>query len=210
MAHRENFGSRKDLTGLVFGRLMAIRRSESRISPKGKLVSVWFCRCSCGREIEVCMGSLTSGATQSCGCLNKDTGREVGLWSNKKHGGASMFASVDDRVRFQILQHIRRRARSNGYETDLQMDDFPVLGDTCPVLGIKFKKHKGALADESVSIDKVNPNLPYLKKYKDNLRFISYRANRIKNDATLEELRKVVEYVENSTQSHSAGSENLL
>jgi hypothetical protein len=90
------------------------------------------------------------------------------------------------------------------------MSDLPRLGDVCPVLGIKFKKEKGPLTESSVSVDRVNSNLPYLKKYRDNLRFISYKANRIKNNATLDELKKVVQYVENSTQSRSAGSENLL
>jgi len=210
MTRRQNIGSRKDITGQTFGRLVAIKRLESRVTPGNKLYSVWLCRCSCNKEVDVAMGSLTSGLTKSCGCLNVDTGREVGLRVNKTHGGSSMFASVDDRVKFQILQHVRARTRHKGYETDLELSDLPKLGDVCPVLGIKFKKQKGPLADESVSIDKVNPNLPYLKKYKDNLRFISYKANRIKNNATLDELKKVVAYVENSTQSHSEGSENLL
>jgi hypothetical protein len=47
-----------------------------------------------------------------------------------------------------------------------------------------------------------------LKKYKDNLSFMCHKANRIKNNATLIELEKVINFVK--TKSHSEGSENLL
>ncbi len=74
--------------------------------------------------------------------------------------------------------------------------DLPELTGSCPVLGMKY--NKGSLKDKnaSPSIDRKNTNLPYLKKYKDNLVFISHRANRIKSDASVEEIRKVLEYVE--------------
>ena len=37
--------------------------------------------------------------------------------------------------------------------------------------------------------------MKYLKKYKDNLVFISHRANRIKSDATFNELKLILNYV---------------
>ena len=46
-------------------------------------------------------------------------------------------------------------------------------------------------------MDRFNSNLPYLKKFKDNLSVISWRANRIKCDATPEELMKIAEYAQN-------------
>lgn len=42
------------------------------------------------------------------------------------------------------------------------------------------------------SIDRINQDSGYTK---DNIRVISWRANHIKNDATLEELEKIVAYV---------------
>lgn len=198
MPRRQNLKSRKDLTGQRFGRLTATFRLESRISPNNKLYSVWLCKCDCGKDTEVSLNALLGRRTKSCGCFAKETASVTGLTSNLKHGGASTHASVDDSIRFQTLQHIRARARKNGYETDLEVSDLPVLSDSCPILGIKYKKRKGALSDASVSIDRLNSNLPYLRKYKHNLVFISYRANRIKNDATLAELEKVVEYLESN------------
>jgi hypothetical protein len=91
---------------------------------------------------------------------------------------------------------MKERSRRRGYESDLELQDLPELTDCCPVLGLKY--NKGSLKDKntSPSIDRKNTNLPYLKKYKDNLVFISHRANRIKSDATVEEIKKVLEYLE--------------
>ncbi|MEG7735996.1 hypothetical protein U2446_15170, partial [Listeria monocytogenes] len=33
-------------------------------------IAIWLCDCDCGAAKEVRLGSLTSGATQSCGCFN--------------------------------------------------------------------------------------------------------------------------------------------
>lgn len=70
----------RDLTGMRFGRLVAIeaagRRRRSSI--------VWRCRCDCGREVEVSSEMLTRGITMSCGCLQREsrmadiTGRRCG------------------------------------------------------------------------------------------------------------------------------------
>lgn len=60
----------KDLTNLRFGKLIALEPTEKRLN--GQVV--WKCLCDCGAEIEVRSYNLTSGATQSCGCLNQSHG----------------------------------------------------------------------------------------------------------------------------------------
>lgn len=66
--------NRHDVTGQRFGRLVALEPSkrENRFQ-KG----MWRCRCDCGREVDVYLGSLLSGATQSCGCLNRETSKKI-------------------------------------------------------------------------------------------------------------------------------------
>ena len=54
-----------DLTGQRFGKLVAISKAPSR---SGK--TFWLCQCDCGNQKEIQTNHLTSGATQSCGCLN--------------------------------------------------------------------------------------------------------------------------------------------
>jgi hypothetical protein len=67
---------RKDLTGLRFGRLVAL----SYIS-NGKN-SKWLCACDCGNKKEVLTGALGSGNTKSCGCLSRETASK----NNATHG----------------------------------------------------------------------------------------------------------------------------
>ena len=55
-----------DLTGQKFGKLTVLTRVENR----GQKVA-WKCQCDCGRIIETTSYLLTSGQSQSCGCLGK-------------------------------------------------------------------------------------------------------------------------------------------
>ena len=54
---------RTDKTGQRFGRLVTIKKL-----PGGK----YLCQCDCGNIVEVETGNLTTGNTQSCGCLQKE------------------------------------------------------------------------------------------------------------------------------------------
>jgi hypothetical protein len=66
-----------DLTGKKFGRLTVIKKCDS----KGRKV-MWECVCDCGKLTSTTTSHLTSGHTQSCGCLQREkTGN-----ASRKHG----------------------------------------------------------------------------------------------------------------------------
>lgn len=52
-----------DLTGQKFGKLVALKKAESRNGH-----TYWLCQCDCGNTKEIQTAHLTSGATTSCGC----------------------------------------------------------------------------------------------------------------------------------------------
>lgn len=56
----------KNITGLRFGKLVAIEPTEKR-DYKG--VVYWRCKCDCGNETIVNGSLLRCGGTKSCGCL---------------------------------------------------------------------------------------------------------------------------------------------
>lgn len=77
---------RIDRTGERFGRLIVLRFGGSYYRPDGRLYGIkWACRCDCGAELTVHAYGLKSGATQSCGCLQKEEIQKQG-WKNKRHG----------------------------------------------------------------------------------------------------------------------------
>lgn len=65
-------GRFKDLTGMKFGRLTVIERTENR----GKEV-MWLCKCDCGNECIVRARNLVNEITKSCGCLQKDSAKSL-------------------------------------------------------------------------------------------------------------------------------------
>jgi len=59
---------------MKFGRLTVVeqcgRTADHRI--------VWYCRCTCGRQVKVSSKLLTNGATKSCGCLRRQLATKHG------------------------------------------------------------------------------------------------------------------------------------
>lgn len=63
----------RNLKGEQFGLLTAIYPTEKRVN--GRVV--WHCKCECGNEVDVPSSYLTSGETQSCGCLRKEKLKDI-------------------------------------------------------------------------------------------------------------------------------------
>lgn len=96
-----------------------------------------------------------------------------------------------------MLSRVKSRAKKLGIPFNLELEDI-IIPNFCPVLGIPITKNVGAgmPLPGSPSIDRLNPNLGYIK---GNIHIISNRANTVKNNSTLEELEKVIYYIKNKT-----------
>ena len=70
----------KDLTGQRFGMLTVIKQAEDYVSPNGKHMRRWLCKCDCGNEKPINEKNLKEGITKSCGCakINDLTGQRFG------------------------------------------------------------------------------------------------------------------------------------
>jgi hypothetical protein len=84
----------------------------------------------------------------------------------------------------------KQRAQRDGLPFDLSIDDIyiPMI---CPVLGIPIRPGTRKSHENSATLDRVVPELGYVK---DNIVVISYKANRIRNNATTWELERVTAY----------------
>jgi hypothetical protein len=86
-----------------------------------------------------------------------------------------------------------------GCPFDITVHDI-VIPEVCPALKIPIKANLVRMSDSSPSLDKLIPSLGYTKQ---NIWIISNRANRIKNDSTLAELKQIVSAVEERISGHT-------
>lgn len=93
----------------------------------------------------------------------------------------------------------RYRANRDGIPFDIVPEDV-VVPSMCPVLGIPIRCGEGAegRTDNSPSLDRIDSTKGYVR---GNVQVVCMRANRIKNDATLAELKALVAHLE----KHHAG-----
>jgi hypothetical protein len=87
----------------------------------------------------------------------------------------------------------KNRARIAGVPFSLAVSDI-IIPAACPVLGIPLVPLMGdkKRSDGTPSLDRIVPELGYTS---GNVAIISWRANRIKSDATEEELAAILAYV---------------
>ena len=89
----------------------------------------------------------------------------------------------------------KARAKRRGLPYDQKRPDLE-LPDVCPVLGIVLvypNALKNKRSPNSPSLDRLENHLGYVAV---NLRVISFRANTLKNDATVDELEAVIRYMQ--------------
>lgn len=105
----------------------------------------------------------------------------------------------------RLLEGARRRARERGMPCDITKEDI-VIPEFCPYLGIPLKRIPGRQSDGTPSIDRIIPELGYVK---GNIIVVSWRANNLKCNATLEELKTLVENLEKVINNIGAENEEI-
>lgn len=85
----------------------------------------------------------------------------------------------------------KRRASMKGLPFTITVADI-VIPDVCPVLGLPFEHNVGCPKDNSPSLDRIDPALGYVP---GNIAVISFLANKVKQTATSEQIRRVADYV---------------
>lgn len=159
----------------------------------------------------------TDGLQSECKLCMRDRNNE---WQ-RKHKAArheSKLRGVYDarkaNQRAAWIKAAKQRAKKNGVPWTLWDEDIEIP-DTCPVLGIPLKSQIGTglkrgnwNLDSSPSLDRVDNSLGYVP---GNVIVISNRANRLKSNASIEELRKIVEFYDaRKRREFAARSEDFV
>lgn len=165
-----------NLTNLKFGKLWVLEKSS--IKTKNKIFK-WLCKCECGKVVLIPRNNLTrtDRPTISCGCLK--------IEKTKTHG-------LNKTPKWKMFISAKYRAKKYNLPFNITLDDVNIP-NTCPLLGIPLvvatKHHTG----NSPSLDRIKPELGYVK---GNVVVISSKANVIKNNATLKELKTLTSNLE--------------
>jgi hypothetical protein len=97
---------------------------------------------------------------------------------------------TSEEFRTAILRGARARATKYGIPFDLTLQDI-VIPEVCPVLGSPMC-WGDSITEHTPSLDRVVPDLGYVS---GNVNIISFRANRLKNNATKEEVEALLAYI---------------
>ena len=121
---RELCGERfkKDLTGIRFGRLVAIRA----VGKTDWRNITWECACDCGATHIASAGHLTHGDTKSCGCLSAEIKREANI---------NPLLTDEDRIRRRLRTQQERRNEPTATHKVLAQATFKRDDYTCCACG---------------------------------------------------------------------------
>jgi hypothetical protein len=173
------------LVGKKFGKLTVLKEEVILKSGKNRVYAT--CKCECGGEKTCERYGLMNGSTTSCGCVRRETTIAFNKTKKKPKGGRKQ----DDR-RYKMYHNAQHRAKKKGIPFTISMEDI-VIPETCPLLGIPLVSTNNKRDPRNPSLDQIDPGRGYTP---DNIWVVSSRANWIKSDATLQELKTLVENLE--------------
>lgn len=99
-----------------------------------------------------------------------------------------------DDPEYYIWHRIRGKANQFKLDFDILPEDIHIP-EVCPVLGIPLRFSKSRTAN-TPSIDRIDNTKGYIK---GNVAIISDKANRMKQNNSLETLRSIIKYIEENT-----------
>lgn len=98
----------------------------------------------------------------------------------------------DKRPEHYIWLAAKRRARLHNLIFELEVKDI-IIPERCPILNIELQFHKNRAEDNSPSLDRLIPDKGYTAK---NCFIISVKANRMKQENTLEDFNNIIKYIQ--------------
>lgn len=108
--------------------------------------------------------------------------------------------------RRSLLFSAQYRAKKMGLPINISLEDI-IIPTVCPVLGLVLVRNKKYGLDNSISLDRVDPTKGYVK---GNIAVMSHRANRLKDNATIEELRAVIAFMAEYPSGGTAAAAALV
>ncbi len=176
----ERIDNYEDLIGRVFTRLTVVGRTKQI----GDSTRYWDCVCDCGKTLRVQTKHLNSGHTKSCGCYSAEMASKRLL----KHGQAIPGQVTKE---YHLYKGAKTRSSERGEIFTLELSDI-IIPKNCPILGIPLFGGTGSMCDNSPTLDRINNTIGYVK---ENIQVISHKANAMKRNGNLEDVKKLYEWM---------------
>lgn len=147
-------------------------------------------RCSCGTE-------LLTKCNKCKPCAREITNARRKRLLEAGHSKQDVYNYTwrEKNTESYLVQTAKSRAKKKGLAFDITAEDV-VIPEFCPVLGIPLFIQIGGEGvgknDNNPSLDRIDSDKGYIK---GNVQVISWRANNLKADGTLEEFIKLVEFL---------------
>jgi len=99
-------------------------------------------------------------------------------------------------MRQRLCYAASQRAKKSGIPFDIVPDDIDIT-ERCPVFDISLKQGDGKCHDASPTLDRIDPELGYVK---GNVAVISYSANRAKGSLALHQIQSLALWLARRTK----------
>lgn len=142
----------------------------------------------CGK----CTADRHRRTNRECAVRNRDRYTQrlrERYWQNPEAFRARKNKSYHKNIAKKIVWLAKTRAKKKGLEFDLKSEDI-VVPDVCPVFGMTLIGG-GGLRDNIPTLDRIDNAKGYVR---GNVIVVSWRANRLKCDATSKELRVLADF----------------
>ena len=157
-------------------------------------------------------GSTTAPVPDSCGdeMPYKDKTKRLAMVSRIRRANLPKYAAKQkqyyiDNPGIYLRNVCKARAKKLGVPFNLTANDFEIP-EFCLVLGIKLERGEKGFHDNAPSVDRLLPELGYVK---GNIAIISFRANRLKGNASVEELFKLANWVKTQVGEREVAESQL-
>lgn len=175
-------------------------KSFESFSKKSSSPSGLNCRCKecdkmAAKQWRADNPEKAKAATQRWNSENRDhvLNRQKNYYSeNSEQIMAQMKEFLKSNPAHGLCKLAKTRAKKQGIPFEITPKDI-IVPEFCPVLGLKLEFGEMQDRETSPSLDKICPELGYIP---GNIAVMSYRANRIKNNGTAEDHRKIADWMD--------------
>lgn len=130
---------------------------------------------------------------------NDETFRTAELQRMREGRETAKISNPQDYRKRIAVSNAKQSAKESGVPFNLTVATVPDIPEYCPVFGVRLNLTPNAdkRPDDCPSLDRVIPELGYIAS---NVVWICWRANRLKNNATLRELEQLTNYVKSQCE----------